>query len=322
MECPKAFISYSHDSEEHIAWVLNLAAELRKAGIDALVDKWNISPGDSIPRFIEDGLSISDRVLAICTADYCRKANGGMGGVGYEKNILTQDLLKNVDSNRVIPVIRKNPDKILPHFLSSKLFIDFSIDDEFGSVLGELVRVLYRIPFAGMPPVGAYPFRENTKTRKSVTGGRLDELFRSASNGDVSKVRYLVSIGMDINSRREFDGATPLHVAISNDQLKVVLFLLKNSANLYEKDDDGVTPFDEGVKSNNELVKFAIGRSFAKKGVPLLFPPRKVYYHPEVCPYCLTKNISIETLGYEVIVATAYNCSYCGKQAAVAESFS
>jgi histidyl-tRNA synthetase len=39
MSAPSVFISYSHDSAEHKAWVLKLATDLRAAGIDASLDQ-------------------------------------------------------------------------------------------------------------------------------------------------------------------------------------------------------------------------------------------------------------------------------------------
>ena len=35
---PKVFISYSHDSKSHAARVLKLANELRRDGIEAIID--------------------------------------------------------------------------------------------------------------------------------------------------------------------------------------------------------------------------------------------------------------------------------------------
>jgi len=36
---PRIFISYSHDSEKHKAWVLNLSTRLRKNGVDVVLDQ-------------------------------------------------------------------------------------------------------------------------------------------------------------------------------------------------------------------------------------------------------------------------------------------
>ena len=107
MAIPKVFISYSHDSQDHKKWVLDLASRLRNNGVDATIDQWELKPGDDLPHFMESHLRNSDYVLMICSERYVAKANSGTGGVGYEKMIVTADLMRNIDSNKVIPIIRQ-----------------------------------------------------------------------------------------------------------------------------------------------------------------------------------------------------------------------
>jgi hypothetical protein len=106
MSVPKVFVSYSHDSLDHKKWVLDLATRLRNAGVDAIIDQWELSAGDDLPHFMETQLSTSDKVLMICSERYVDKANSGTGGVGYEKMIITSELLSKIDSNKVIPIIK------------------------------------------------------------------------------------------------------------------------------------------------------------------------------------------------------------------------
>ena len=131
MAIPKVFISYSHDSQAHKKWVLELATRLRNTGVDAIIDQWELKPGDDLPHFVETHLADSDYVLMICTNRYVEKANSGVGGVGYEKMIITSDLLENIDSSKVIPIIKQDGTHYVPTFLKTKLFIDFSRSDEF-----------------------------------------------------------------------------------------------------------------------------------------------------------------------------------------------
>ena len=83
MSIPKIFISYSHDSQEHKKWVLDLATRLRNNGVDAIIDQWELRPGDDLPHFMETHLADSDFVVMVCTDKYVKKANAGTGGVGY-----------------------------------------------------------------------------------------------------------------------------------------------------------------------------------------------------------------------------------------------
>jgi len=53
---PKVFVSYSHDSEEHKAWVLQLSTRLRSNGVDVILDRWNLKLGSDIAHFMEKGI--------------------------------------------------------------------------------------------------------------------------------------------------------------------------------------------------------------------------------------------------------------------------
>lgn len=63
---PTCFISYSWGVTEHERWVLQLAKDLRNAGIDVLLDRWNVIPGANLDRYIEQIMS-TDYVAVIGT---------------------------------------------------------------------------------------------------------------------------------------------------------------------------------------------------------------------------------------------------------------
>lgn len=168
MSTPRAFISYSHDSVEHKQWVLMLATKLRAAGVDAILDMWELEPGADLPAFMEKNLVAADRVLMICTDNYVTKANAGTGGVGYEKMIVTADLLKTIDSKKVIPIIRQATTRNTPTFLNSKVYLDFSRDDQFEFAFDELTRTLHGTPLLVKPPVENKPFPELAAQPKRV----------------------------------------------------------------------------------------------------------------------------------------------------------
>ena len=158
-EAPKVFISYSHDSPAHKQWVGELASKLRHNGIDAVVDQWDLSPGDDITLFMEEGLSNSDRVLVICTDNYVRKANAGEGGVGYERMIVTAELVRNLGTNKFIPLIRNvSGAERTPKFLATRFFVDFTDDNQFDTQFETLLRELHKQPKLVKPPLGKNPF--------------------------------------------------------------------------------------------------------------------------------------------------------------------
>ncbi len=158
MSVPKVFISYSHDSQEHKKWVLDLATRLRNTGIDAIIDQWELQPGDDLPHFMETHLANSNYVLMVCSDRYVEKANSGTGGVGYEKMIITSDLIKSIDTKKVIPIIRQQGTKNVPTFLKTKLFLDFSHADEFEFNYDELIRAIHQSPLYKKPEIGNNPF--------------------------------------------------------------------------------------------------------------------------------------------------------------------
>lgn len=178
MPIPKAFISYSHDSQDHKKWVLDLAIRLRNNGVDAIIDQWELRPGDDLPHFMETYLSTSDYVVMVCTDKYVQKANSGIGGVGYEKMIVTAELLSSIDSNKVVPIIRQYGTRNVPNFLKTKLFIDFSNDDDYEFGFDELVRTFHGAPLFEKPEIGNNPFTPVSETPAEKSGDALRELIK------------------------------------------------------------------------------------------------------------------------------------------------
>lgn len=156
---PKLFISYSHDSDAHKDWVLNLATRLMANGVDVILDQWDLTLGDDLPGFMEHGLTDAKRVLVICTDAYVQKANGGRGGVGYEKMILTAQLMQDIASDRIIPAVRSGAGSPpVPTFLASRVYVNFRDDLAFESKYAELIRDIHGQQVKPRPPLGVNPF--------------------------------------------------------------------------------------------------------------------------------------------------------------------
>jgi len=155
----RVFISYSHDSEPHKDWVLKLATDLRAGSVDASLDRWDLSLGQDTSAFMQHGISESDRVVPVCTENYVKKADGGSGGVGYERLVVTAELVQNIDTKKFIPLVRDNglPGKV-PKFLGPRLYIDFSDDAQYPAKLRELLREILGVPSEAKPPLGPNPF--------------------------------------------------------------------------------------------------------------------------------------------------------------------
>lgn len=178
---PRVFISYSHDSAEHKGWVLDFATTLRDRGVDAVLDQWDLKPGGDLPHFMETELERCDKAVMVCTNKYVEKANDGAGGVGYEKMIMTASMLKKIDDNKVIPIVREQSDTPVPTFLSSKLYIDFSNDDEVEYSLDDLLRTLLDAPLYEKPEIGTNPFKPLSESKPDRTSDGVKQAMMAVS---------------------------------------------------------------------------------------------------------------------------------------------
>ncbi|MCF7354852.1 toll/interleukin-1 receptor domain-containing protein [Vibrio sp. CK2-1] len=178
---PRVFVSYSHDSAEHKEWVLNFATTLRLRGIDIVLDQWDLKPGGDLPHFMESHLDSSDFILMVCTENYVKKADSGEGGVGYEKMIMTSSLLSKIDQSKVIPIIRQHGQKTTPTFMASKLYIDFSIDEEAEYSYDDLLRTLLDAPLFVKPDIGTNSFSTAQETRPQRTSDGLKKFMTAVA---------------------------------------------------------------------------------------------------------------------------------------------
>ncbi len=235
MSAPRVFISYSHDSQEHKDWVLALSTRLVKNGVDILLDQWDVTLGGDLPHFMETGLTASDRVLAICTPAYVAKANTGRGGVGYEKMILTAQLMANITADRIIPVVRcDGGDETVPTFLGSKRYIDFRDDGAFETRYAELLRDIHGERVSPRPPLGANPFkilpppsidpRLSFSSNRYVSPGLSGEVTFDYSNNDGL---YVVGAGdMAFETKWSSGGSTSVHVYRDPPSIRTVALAL------------------------------------------------------------------------------------------------
>ena len=177
MKIPKVFVSYSHDSDEHKEWVLRLSTKLRQNGVDVTLDRWDLGAGDDITLFMEKGVRDSDRVLVICTDAYVRKADAGEGGVGYERMIITAQLVQDVGTAKFIPIIRQSSDtKKTPTFLETRMYIDCTNENEFNERFDDLLREVSNARHLRKPPLGKNRYANQLYTQVDPTHHQLPEI--------------------------------------------------------------------------------------------------------------------------------------------------
>ena len=105
---PKVFISYSHDSREHLDRVLKLSDKLRNEGIDCILDQYEDSPPEGWPKWMDRNVKNSDFILVVCTETYYNRVMGtdqkGLG-IKWESSLIYQQLYNaGVNNIKFIPI--------------------------------------------------------------------------------------------------------------------------------------------------------------------------------------------------------------------------
>ncbi len=150
----KVFISYSHDSPEHMQWIIDLGAKLRSNEVNIILVQEKLTQNQEMMQSIDSGVRDADRILVICTDSYISKANEGEGGVGYEPTIITRRIFEGLETNKFIPIIRQTlTEEKTPEFLKDRAYIDFTDDDKFEEKFEELLHERLLVPTAQRPSV-------------------------------------------------------------------------------------------------------------------------------------------------------------------------
>ena len=169
------FISYSHDSEEHKKWVRQLATRLVRNGIQVILDQWDLRAGEEIPRFVEDSILGSDRVLLICTEQYARKANQRTGGVGLEALVINSSLMSDLGTTKFLVLVRQNSETVeLPELLKSRLYLDFSNTENFDTEIERLIKEIHDVVHLDKPELVPNPFEATFWNIEEEVNTKLD----------------------------------------------------------------------------------------------------------------------------------------------------
>ena len=113
---PRVFISYTHDTQEHMDRVWDLSEKLRLDGVDCRIDQHEESPAEGWPRWCRNQVQESQFVLIGCTETYQRRYEGkeeagkGLGGQ-WEGFVITQELYEAEAKNtKFIPIVFSSVD--------------------------------------------------------------------------------------------------------------------------------------------------------------------------------------------------------------------
>jgi hypothetical protein len=153
----RVFISYCHTSEEHERWVERLGTFLRENGVDARLDVWNLRHGMDLPQFMTNELALANRVILVSDERYAEKADGRVGGVGWETMIVQGDMAQQPpDSTKYIVIVRSaEVEDGLPRYLKTKFVIHWPDNASDTKKKDILLREIYNV--VKIPPLGPRP---------------------------------------------------------------------------------------------------------------------------------------------------------------------
>ena len=195
-----AFISYSWDSEAHKLWVRELATRLRASGVDITLEQWHLAPGDQLPQFMESAVRDSDFVLVVCTPRYKARSDNRAGGVGYEGDIMTAEVMTTRNQRKFIPVLRSGAwTDAAASWLVGKYYVDLNANPYSEVQFDDLLTTLHGTrPMA--PPIGVPPMRPASPVGMTateveplrITGVVIDEVGAPRSDGARGSALYVV----------------------------------------------------------------------------------------------------------------------------------
>jgi hypothetical protein len=126
-------------------------------GVEVQLDRWHVAPGDQLPAFMERAVRENDYVLIVCTPDYKERSDSRRGGVGYEGDIMTAEVLAGRSDRKFIPVLRRGSwEDAAPSWLRGKYYIDLTGDPYSEVQWSDLLATLHNARDTA-PPVGPKP---------------------------------------------------------------------------------------------------------------------------------------------------------------------
>jgi hypothetical protein len=154
----RVFISYTATDDDHTKWVEELAKFLRLHGVESRLDRWHLRRGMDLPQWMCNEMKLADKVIIVSNEQYAAKADGRLGGVGWETMLIQGDIAAQPpDSIKYLTIVRSN-DFVAgtPMYLKTKYAIHWPQKADEGQLRDELLRNLFEVllePELGTPPV-------------------------------------------------------------------------------------------------------------------------------------------------------------------------
>jgi hypothetical protein len=144
----RVFISHTSSADETVEWVKQLALFLIDHGIQARLDRFHLRRGMDLPQWMCNELVLAKKVVVVCDKVYKQKADGRLGGVGWETMIIQGDMASQPPDSTKYQVIVRTEDinDGLPVYLRTKFAYHACPSDPNQSFRKELVRELLDLP--------------------------------------------------------------------------------------------------------------------------------------------------------------------------------
>ncbi|MEJ2887744.1 HEAT repeat domain-containing protein [Actinomycetospora aeridis] len=214
----RVFISYAHESDEHVRLVRNLWLFLRDCGIDAKLDTVAAQRRADWAQWMAEQIREADHVLIVASPAYRRRAEGRAGpdegrGVQYEARLIRDAVYADLQQlDRWVPVILPGATVgDVPDFLAPASTTVYRIDQLSVAGAKPLLRLLTSQPGEVEPPLGAVP----------VLPPAAHDWGKGQESGDPSWYRGVLAAYLDgvvDESRHQLPGFLPRGKAASLDQ--------------------------------------------------------------------------------------------------------
>ncbi|QEU31564.1 SEFIR domain-containing protein [Pseudomonas luteola] len=303
MENPKLFISYSWSNPSHEQWVIDLANDLSESGVHVILDKWDLKEGHDAIAFMEKMVTDPDikKVALICDEIYAAKADGRLGGVGTETQIISRRIYEGQDQDKFVAIITEKDNQgkaFLPTYFNSRIYIDLSESDKYSENFEKLLRWIYNKPLHKRPDIGKRP-------------SFLDEA-ESVSLGTTASFKRTISAIKE--NKPSASGSLDEYLTLFSENIENFR-VIKDSEK--EFDDLVISNIEDFIPYRNEAISLFIAiaqyspteenilklHRFFERLIPYMYRPQSMNYWEE-CDFDNFKFIIHELFLYLVAIFT------------------
>lgn len=212
---PRVFISYAHESDQHVETVRDLWIFLRSNGVDATLDRLAAQRRQDWPLWMERQLRLADHILVIASAAYRERAEGESGpdvgrGVQWEARLIRDAFYRDQEAlDRFVPVVLPSQSREgVPGFLAPATCTVYTVTAFTVAGATSLLRLLLNQPEEIEPPLGRPPALGTREPALSTPTA----LVASATSSDrASTLRHRVEVhvepdGDGVRARTELSG--------------------------------------------------------------------------------------------------------------------